>query len=89
MCSLYSVANHRNVVQFFGFSGKGIVTELMEGGDLRAALKAHSPEYTWERRGKAVALDVARGLLFLHNCGVIHRWALPPRKRVRGCDDMS
>mmetsp|Transcript_9435 Transcript_9435/g.28385 ORF Transcript_9435/g.28385 Transcript_9435/m.28385 type:complete len:761 (-) Transcript_9435:1123-3405(-) len=70
---LYSVANHRNVVQFFGFSGKGIVTELMEGGDLRAALKAHSPEYTWERRGKAVALDVARGLLFLHNCGVIHR----------------
>ncbi len=47
----------------------------MEGGDLRAALAAHwaSGELQWRGRGKAVALDVARGLTSLHAARVVHR----------------
>ena len=68
------MANHRNVVQFYGFSGAGIVTELMEGGDLRRALDGlQQADFAWELRGKRVALDIARGLLFLHSSKVIHR----------------
>lgn len=48
----------------------------MEGGDLRKALwKNENDEYAWERRGAQVALDIARGLHFLHSSGVIHRCA--------------
>lgn len=50
------------------------VMEYMEGGDLRRALwKNEGNEFAWERRGQQVALDIARGLHFLHSSGVIHR----------------
>lgn len=70
---LKRVSKNRNVVQFFGISGCNIVTELMEGGNLRQALRQNRDEYAWDRRGKVVALDIARGLTFLHSSGVIHR----------------
>ena len=41
------------------------------GGDLRAALdKDGRRELVWDRRGQSVALDIARGLHFLHSHGV-------------------
>lgn len=77
---LKHVNRDRNVVQLYGTSrmpdGKLLlVTELMEGGDLRRAL--NNPEtkeaLAWHRGGKRVALDIARGLTALHAVHVIHR----------------
>lgn len=46
----------------------------VQGGDLRVALSA-DPKYrvTWWNGGKPIAMDVARGLAFLHANNVIHR----------------
>lgn len=68
-----------NVVQFFGACVRPgsmmLVTELMEGGDLRSRLRSQSDSaaWGWYERGKGAALDVARGLHFLHSHGVVHR----------------
>lgn len=46
----------------------------MQGGDLRHALSARDgDEWAWNAAGAAVALDVARGLHFLHSSNVVHR----------------
>lgn len=42
--------------------------QYMAGGDLRAALdKDARRELVWERKGQQVALDIARGIHFLHS----------------------
>ena len=54
------------------------VLEFMEGGDLRQALSSpEAPErYHWNNLGQHVALDVVRGLHFLHRnkvpCALCH-----------------
>ena len=40
------------------------------------------PPLLWRNRGRRVALDAARGLAYLHSCGVIHRWALQKRWQI-------
>jgi serine/threonine protein kinase len=45
-----------------------------QAGDLRNALnKDNCTKLVWNDRGKAVAVDIARGLAFLHANKVIHR----------------
>jgi serine/threonine protein kinase len=47
---------------------------LRQGGDLRNALNRDNGEkLQWDDRGKAIAVDIARGLAFLHANKVIHR----------------
>ncbi len=57
-------------------SGKFVC--MMQGGDLRKALFKDGTEerhvFDWENRGKHVALAIARGLHFLHQNDVIHRF---------------
>lgn len=72
------VSRDRNIVQFYGACVQTqcllLVSELMEGGDLRRALnREDSAEWSWYRRGKSVCVDMARGLAFLHANKVIHR----------------
>ena len=54
------------------------VTNFMQGGDLRKALwqdgKDGTHIFDWDNKGKHVALAVARGLHFLHENDVIHRY---------------
>ena len=51
---------------------------MSQGGDLRQAFaRDELDEYAWHDRGRQIALDIARGLHFLHMSGVIHRcWLL-------------
>ncbi|GAB4814549.1 hypothetical protein N2152v2_001595 [Parachlorella kessleri] len=51
-----------------------LVTEFMGGGDLRAALSRHPGAFRWGAggRGRALALDIARGLHYLHARRIIH-----------------
>ena len=46
----------------------------LQGGDLRHALNwDDADELAWDKRGRGIMLDVARGLHFLHSTGVVHR----------------
>ena len=47
--------------------------ELMDGDLRRAIDKDPGGLMHWSRRGKSVALDIARGLTALHACNDIHR----------------
>ena len=71
-------------------------TLYAQGGDLKQALiNDETGLFEWGRKGKTVALDIARGLHFLHSCDVIHRCSLsnipdaktgslPPSRRMVG-----
>ncbi|PRW33901.1 serine threonine- kinase [Chlorella sorokiniana] len=65
---------HMHVVQFLGVCFQEgrllLVTEHLEGGNLTHNLRAG--KVTWWRRGKKIALDVARALVYLHSKRVIH-----------------
>ena len=56
----------------------------MQGGDLRKALARDSAgEYSWSNRGRQVAMDITRGLHFLHTSGVVHRRVERIKGRVK------
>jgi hypothetical protein len=63
-----------NIVQFqgahLGPDQTLLVTEYMEGGDLMANIAAG--RVTWWRRGRKIAIDVAKGLCFLHARRIVH-----------------
>eukprot|EP00004_Rigifila_ramosa_P013332 TRINITY_DN2942_c0_g1_i1.p1 TRINITY_DN2942_c0_g1~~TRINITY_DN2942_c0_g1_i1.p1 ORF type:complete len:622 (+),score=130.48 TRINITY_DN2942_c0_g1_i1:54-1868(+) len=69
--------SHPNIMRFIGFS-RGtdgafyIVSEYVEGGDLRRHLKNPSLVLSWELRTQ-MALDVARALAYLHSQSIMHR----------------
>ena len=49
-----------------------LVTEYMEKGDLCSAIARAPEKCSWERLGKKMALDIARGLAFLHARNIVH-----------------
>ncbi|KAL3148068.1 hypothetical protein ABBQ38_014354 [Trebouxia sp. C0009 RCD-2024] len=67
----------RNIVQFYGAvlsaPAPMLVLEFMEGGDLRDALSHDTAkELSWYNKGHLIALDIVRGLVFLHSNKVVH-----------------
>ncbi|KAK9790556.1 hypothetical protein WJX73_002721 [Symbiochloris irregularis] len=77
--AIMAACRHRNVVRFLGgwlqSSGAYICQELCEGGDLSSALErsdSRDRDTHWYCRGKSIALDIARGLEYLHGKHVIH-----------------
>ncbi len=57
-----------------------LIMELMKGGDLKRCIsedlawsrEAGGPrDIGWYRQGRYIALGIARGLVYLHNQGVI------------------
>lgn len=78
-----SLSFDRNLVQFYGACLEQehamLVLEYMEGGDLHEAIQENSyPVDTgllaWYQKGSGIALDIAKGLVFLHQRGVSHLW---------------
>ncbi|KAL6780339.1 hypothetical protein ACKKBF_B13530 [Auxenochlorella protothecoides x Auxenochlorella symbiontica] len=72
------VSRDANITQFYGavVGAKSLmlVAEYMEGGDLRKAITADvRKRLVWGAGGKGVALDITRGLHFLHTSRVSHR----------------
>lgn len=63
-----------NIVQFQGAHVSPeetlLVTEYMEGGNLAANIQ--SGRISWWRRGRKIAIDVAKGLAYLHYRRIIH-----------------
>jgi serine/threonine protein kinase len=63
-----------NIVQFQGaYLGEDrtmLITEYMEAGNLAANIQAG--RVNWYRRGRKIALDVAKGLVFLHSRRIVH-----------------
>jgi hypothetical protein len=76
---LSAVSFDRNIVQYYGACLEEedvamLVMEFCSGGDLRQAFsRDETGEYAWCGRGRGIALDIARGLHFLHTSQVIHR----------------
>ncbi|KAI7839821.1 hypothetical protein COHA_006442 [Chlorella ohadii] len=79
-CSLMASLRHPNIVQFMGvcscppamiteFCGKGSLTDVLKAGRSSPAKAAQLP---WTRRLN-MALDAAKGMLYLHKRGIIHR----------------
>ena len=48
-----------------------LATAFMEKGDLCTALGKFPDAFVWNKLGKRVAMDVARGLAFLHSRNVV------------------
>ncbi|KAK9788136.1 hypothetical protein WJX73_007093 [Symbiochloris irregularis] len=69
-------SRHPHIVQYLGAVAAGnhtlLVCEFMEGGDLWTALSNDDTEYSWHKRGRHVALEVALALNYLHSHGCIH-----------------
>ncbi|KAK9834170.1 hypothetical protein WJX81_004930 [Elliptochloris bilobata] len=79
---LKRISYDRNIVQFYGACLETqppmLMMEYMGGGDLFSALQSNARGsgaahlLSWWRRGRNVALDIARGLHFLHSEHVVH-----------------
>ncbi|KAK9825364.1 hypothetical protein WJX81_004084 [Elliptochloris bilobata] len=79
---LKRISFDRNVVQFYGACLESqppmLVMEYMAGGDLFSALQSSvqgsgaAHPLSWWRRGRSIALGIARGLHFLHSEHVVH-----------------
>ncbi|KAK9819112.1 hypothetical protein WJX74_003168 [Apatococcus lobatus] len=75
--SLLKNLRHTNIVQFTGalIDPDQIVlaTEFMPRGDLWHALRGDTQRlFAWSRRGRQVALDIVRGLVYMHSKSVVH-----------------
>lgn len=65
------------VPQFIGASQKPpafcLVTEYLAGGTLRRHLQSVAPQCLPLRQALQMALDIARGMEYLHSQGIVHR----------------
>eukprot|EP00884_Botryococcus_braunii_P015122 jgi/Botrbrau1/23610/Bobra.55_2s0006.3 len=73
--SLLKSCQNSNIVQFLGVCQRRdsvwLVMEYMPGGDLRSFLKLQE-KWSWGPRAAGLALDISRGLAYLHSQRVIH-----------------
>jgi len=74
---LLKACHHPNVIQFLGASMQAdrtlLVMEYMIGGDLLNQIKHDSRgHFRWHKRGWSIALDIARGLNYLHSHNILH-----------------
>ncbi|KAH0787718.1 TKL family protein kinase [Histomonas meleagridis] len=89
-----AVLRHPSLVRFYGYTSEPpfcILTEYMPNGSLYDFLHDHPDQLSPTER-TLIALDIARGLEYLHGRGIIHRdlkslnILLDQRKRAKICD---
>jgi hypothetical protein len=72
--ALLKALHNSNIVQFQGACVEEdkmlLITEYMDGGDLFKAIARK--QVSWNLRGKTIAIDVLRGLHFLHSKRIVH-----------------
>ena len=75
ICLLRVLSYDPNMVQFYGAcldpGFPMLVLEYMEGGDLQSCIQQDcyptpQGQFTWYSKGAQIALDVAKGIVFLH-----------------------
>lgn len=86
---------HPNVLKLLGLCKHEdtlyIITEFVEGGDLRRHLKNHSLKLSWHLRVR-IAKDCADAMAYLHSKSILHRdfksknLLVGPGWRVKVCD---
>ncbi|KAK9846855.1 hypothetical protein WJX84_007905 [Apatococcus fuscideae] len=69
---------HQNIVQCLGAvidrTNLLLVMELMPRGDLyRNLQKDKEGILRWHKRGQAIAMDIVRGVLHMHDLGIVHQ----------------
>ena len=62
-----------------------LLTTFMEKGDLYAALGRSPVRYSWHHYGQRIALDVARGLAYLHSRHIVHFECAPDLQSGAAC----
>lgn len=89
-----SILNHQSLVKFYGYTSEPpfyILTEYMPNGSLYDYLHEHPNELSPTEK-TLIALDIAKGLEYLHERGMIYRdlkslnILLDNRKRAKICD---
>jgi len=76
---LHKELRHPNVVQLMGVVWSeesemvGMVLELMTRGSLRSVLQDRSLQLSWEDPKCKLAIDIAKGMAFLHGLHILHR----------------
>jgi len=89
-----SVISHPSLLQLYGYTTEApyfVITELMSNGSLYNILHEYPHELSPTDR-TLIAIDIARGMEYLHSRGILHRdlkshnILLDSRKRPKICD---
>lgn len=74
---ILSHLHHRNIVELVAACRRPpvfcVITEYLSGGSLRSFLHKREPGSVSLKEFVSIALDIARGMEYLHSQGVIHR----------------
>lgn len=89
--SILTKCIHPNIVQFLGFSGKYMMFEYMDHGDLREYVMKHKTRIDPKKR-LSMMKDITIGLHYLHNrtpFGIFHRDLKPENILVNRYGDVK
>lgn len=74
--NILATLRHNNILNFLGYSSTfpnlAIVTEYCERGSLYNVLHKKKEPINWKSR-LSIALDISRGMNYLHSKSIIHR----------------
>ena len=90
MCRAFATVSHPNIVGFYGICVDSpqpwLIMEYVSGGSVEDLLASKDSGYKPSRRRALTwALDLARGLHYLHDHGIVHRDIKPANLILTAC----